>query len=83
MFYIDMQNCGAIGTVAVFSSGKNCQKLVFAVEDLKHLTNFNNAGTLEIYDSVYNKYCPKRLHFSYPAMIARVELAALGFNAGV
>ena len=25
-----MPNCGAVGAVAVFSSGKNCQKSVFA-----------------------------------------------------
>ena len=28
--------------------------------DLKHLTNFNHTGTLEVYHSVYNKYCPKQ-----------------------
>ena len=51
--------------------------------DLKDLTNFNHTGTLEVYHSVCNKYCPKRLHFSYTAMIPRAELAALHFNAGV
>ena len=50
---------------------------------LKHLTNFNHTGTLEVYHSVYNKYCPKRLHFSNSAMTARAELAALDFNTRV
>ena len=31
---------------------------------LKYLTNINHTGTLEVYHSLYNKYCPKRLHFS-------------------
>ena len=39
--------------------------------------------TLEIYHSLYNKYCPKRLHFSYNGMIARPQLAVLDFNSGV
>ena len=56
-------------------------KCQYLLGDLKHLTNFNHTGTLEVYHSVYNKYYPKRLHFSYPAMIARAELAALDFNA--
>ena len=29
-FTLKMPNCGAVGAVAVFSSGKNCQKSVFA-----------------------------------------------------
>ena len=53
------------------------------LSDLKYLTNFNHAGTLEVYHSLYNKYCPKRLHFSYEGMIARSLLAVLYFNAGV
>ena len=51
--------------------------------DLKHLTNFNHTVTLEVCHSVYNKYYPKQLHFSYPAMIARAELSVLDFSAGV
>ena len=53
------------------------------LKDLKHLTDFNHTGTLEVYHSLYNKYTPKRLHFSYPGMIARAQLAVLDFNAGV
>ena len=51
--------------------------------DVKHLTNFNHTGTLEVYHSVYNKYCPKWLLFSYPGMITKAELAVLDFNADV
>ena len=50
------------------------------LKDLKHVTNFNHTGTLEVYHSLYNKYSPKRLHFSYPGMIARAQLAVLDFN---
>lgn len=53
------------------------------ISDLKHLTHFNHTGTLEVYHSLYNKYSPKRLHFSYPGMIARAQLAVLDFNSGV
>ena len=50
---------------------------------LKFLTKFNHTGTLEVYHSLYNKYSPKRLHFSLRETIARAELAALDFNCGV
>ena len=29
-FTLKMPNCGAVGAVTVFSSGKNCQKSVYA-----------------------------------------------------
>ena len=50
---------------------------------LKFLTKFNHTGTLEVYYSLYNKYSPKKLHFSLRGMIARAELAVLDFNCGV
>ena len=53
------------------------------LKDLKYLTEFNHTGTLEVYHSVYNKYSPKRLHFSYAGMIARAQLTCLDFNSGV
>ena len=55
----------------------------YLLADLKYLTDFNHTGTLEVYHSLYNKYCPKRLHFSYHGMIARSQLAVLDFNSGV
>ena len=50
---------------------------------MNQLTSFSHTGTLEVYHSLYNKYCPKRLHFSYEGMIARSQLAVLDFNSGV
>ena len=50
--------------------------------DLKYLASFNHTGNLEVFHSLYNKYCPKRLHFSLHGMIARSQLAVLDFNAG-
>ena len=50
---------------------------------LRFLTKFNHTGKLEVYHSLYNKYSPKRLHFSLRGMIARAELAMLDFNYGV
>ena len=44
------------------------------------MTDFNHTGTLEVYQSLYNKHSPKRFHFSYPVTIARVQLGVLGFN---
>ena len=44
--------------------------------DLKFLTNFNHTGALEVYHALYNKFCPKHLHFSYKGMIARCGVGA-------
>ena len=52
------------------------------VDDLKYLVEFRHTGNLEVYHSVINKYCPKRLHFSFLGMIARTQLAVLDFNCG-
>ena len=51
--------------------------------DLKYLVDFNHTGQLEVYHSLYLKYCPKRLHFSYAGMVARSQFAVMGFNSGV
>ena len=50
--------------------------------DLGYLTKFKHTGNLEVYHSLVNKYCPKRLHFSLLGMIARTQLAVLDFNCG-
>ena len=52
------------------------------LRDLNYLTKFCHTGNLEVYHSVINKYCPKRLHFSLFGMIARTQLAVLDFNSG-
>ena len=51
--------------------------------DLKYLVKFCHTGNLEVFHSVINKYCPKRLHFSIQGMIARTQLAVLDFNSGI
>jgi len=53
------------------------------LSDLMYLVEFRHTGNLEVYHSVINKYCPKRLHFSMHGMIARTQLAVLDFNSGV
>ena len=50
--------------------------------DLKYLIKFNHTDELEVYHSLYNKYCPKRQHFSYAGMVARSQLAILDHNSG-
>ena len=68
---------------AAFTTLERVVKEKSLINDLKYLTNFNHTGTLEVYHSLYNKYCPKHLHFSYKGMIAFSQLAVLDFNAGV
>ena len=48
--------------------------------DIKKLTGFQHTGALEVFHSLLLKYCPKRQHFSYIGMQARIELAILDHN---
>ena len=55
-------------------------KKILAV--IKYLSKFCHTGSLEVFHSVINKYCPKRLHFMLEGMIARTQLAVLDYNCG-
>ncbi|XP_063967630.1 uncharacterized protein LOC135157074 [Lytechinus pictus] len=60
------------------------QSIVFnqrLMKDTKQMTKACHTGAIESYHSLYLKYCPKRKHFFYPAMLARAELAVLDHNA--
>ena len=48
--------------------------------DMKKLSGFHHTGSLEVFHSLLLKYCPKRQHFSYVGMQARIELAILDHN---
>ena len=50
------------------------------VADLQQMTSFCHTGDLEVYHSLLLKYCPKRLNFSFPGMLARTQLAILDHN---
>ena len=50
------------------------------LRDIKMLTGFHHTGALEVFHSLLLKYCPKRQHFSYIGMQARIELAILDHN---
>ena len=50
------------------------------LRDIKKLTGFHHTGSLEVFHSLLLKYCPKRQHFSYIGMQARLELAILDHN---
>ena len=50
------------------------------LRDIKMLTGFHHTGALEVFHSLILKYCPKRQHFSYIGMQARIELAILDHN---
>ena len=52
------------------------------IGDLRYLANFCHTGSLEVFHSLLNKYCPKRLHFSLHGMVARTQLAVLDYNSG-
>ena len=50
------------------------------LKDIKKLTGYHHTGSLEVFHSLLLKYCPKRQHFSYVGMQARIELAILDHN---
>ena len=47
------------------------------------MADFNQTGTLEVFQSLYSKYSLKLSQFSYPVMIASAYLAVLYFNSKV
>lgn len=51
--------------------------------DIEKLTGFCHTGQLEVYHSMLLKYAPKREHFHYGGMNARLQLAALDHNHNV
>ena len=55
-----------------------CNKTL--LRDIKMLTGFHHTGALEVFHSLLLKYCPKRQHFSYIGMQARIEFAILDHN---
>ena len=67
----------------VHSTIKNvvCNKNL--LRDIKMLTSFQHTGALEVFYSLLLKYCPKRQHFSYKGMQARIELAILDHNYNI
>ena len=50
---------------------------------LKKLTKFAHTGALEVFNNVFLKYAPKRIHFSYKTMLARLRLAVLDQNSNI
>ena len=47
------------------------------LEDLSYLTKFCHMRVLEIFNSLHNKWAPKRQHFLYLGMLARSQLAIM------
>ena len=65
---------------------KALQDIAFSnsvLKDLSYLTEFSHIGTLVVYHSLYNRWLPKSMHFSYHGMIARTQLAILDFISGI
>ena len=61
------------------------QKIVSSKNILNNLTHhpkFCHTGVLEANHSLYNKWAPKRQHFSYAGMITQSQLAVMDFNKG-
>ena len=46
---------------AAFTALERAIKKESLLNDLKYLANLNHTGTSEVYHSLHNKYCPKRL----------------------
>ena len=42
-----------------------------------------HSGEIEVFHSLYNVYCPKRLSFPYESMYVRTQLAVMDHNCGV
>ena len=53
------------------------------VQNVVKLNHFCHTGSLENFHSVMLKWCPKRIHFTYEGMRARVQLASLCYNENV
>jgi len=53
------------------------------LKDIEKLTGFCHTGQLEVYHSMLLKYAPKREHFHFEGMQARLQLAALDHNHNV
>ena len=53
------------------------------LKDLAHLTQFCHTEVLEVYHAFYNKWAPKRQHFSYAGMLIRSQLAVMDFNESI
>ncbi|VDI27339.1 Hypothetical predicted protein [Mytilus galloprovincialis] len=53
------------------------------LRDIRHLDRFCHTGSLETYHSMMLKYCPKRLEFDYPSMVARTQLAVVDNNVNI
>ena len=65
-------------------SFKALQDIVFRnsiLKDISCLTKFYHTGTLEVYYSLYNRWLPKSIYFSFYG-IAWTQLAILDFNYG-
>ena len=65
-----------------FLALKNVVENKKILADIKYLSKFCYQGNLEVFHSVLNKYCPKRLHFTLGGMIAKTQLAMLDYNCG-
>nr|XP_022294456.1 uncharacterized protein LOC111104677 [Crassostrea virginica] len=52
----------------------------FLLKDIGKLSPLHQTYGLEVFHSVVNTFAPKSTHFFYPAMLARLSVAALHFN---
>ena len=48
---------------------------------IKYHSELCYTGSLEVFHSVLNIYCPKRFHITLEGMIARMQLAVLDYNS--
>lgn len=75
-----MEMCPSVRNLGV-QCDSNASSL--AAMPVPQLTSFCHTGSLENFHSVLLKWAPKRIHFGYAAMRARVQLACLSHNTNV
>ncbi|XP_066303883.1 uncharacterized protein [Branchiostoma lanceolatum] len=53
------------------------------LKDMGHMTGFKHTGKLEVYHNLVLKYASKRIHYQYPAMLARLQLSVIDHNENI
>ncbi|XP_035695017.1 uncharacterized protein LOC118428879 isoform X2 [Branchiostoma floridae] len=53
------------------------------LKDMAQMTKYKHTGEVEVYHNVVTKYAPKRIHYSYNGMKARVQLSIIDHNENI
>ena len=75
-------NLISVTVILVFSSEKSNNFITTHDSYYNIISHDNEMVELEVFHSLYNLYCPKRISFSYEGMYARTQLAVMDHNSG-